>query len=300
MAILELGADLIGTLNKINVLFWPAVLDVKIPDLESIEDSGLDVCFFNGAIRTSENEHMARLLRKKSKNLVAFGTCAYGGGIPALANTTDRAQIFNCVYEDNPTTDNPNHVTPQMRVEVKEGQLGLPEFYDTVNTLDQMVEVDYYVPGCPPVGEQVQAVLKDMIEGRLPPKGSVIGASEKSLCNECKRVKGERKIGKIIRGYQSIPDTDNCLLDQGIICMGPATRGGCKAVCLEANMPCRGCYGPPPNVSDQGAKMLSALSSMFDVSDEEQIERIASSVPDPIGTFYRYYLARSLLRRTRR
>ncbi len=168
-----------------------------------------------------------------------------------------------------------------------------------MRTLDQTVDVDYYVPGCPPVGEQVAAVMGNIVGGKLPAKGSVIGASDRSLCDECKRVKGDRKIKKIVRTYEIVPDTEKCLFDQGIICMGPATRGGCGAQCLSANMPCRGCYGPVPGVLDQGAKMLSALSSNFDSENEEEIERIASGVVDPIGTFYRYGLARSLLRRAK-
>ena len=182
---------------------------------------------------------------------------------------------------------------------MNEGELTIPEFYNTVRTLDQTVDVDYYVPGCPPVGEQVAAVMGNVVGGKLPAKGSVIGASDRSLCDECKRVKGDRKIKKIVRTYEIVPDTEKCLLDQGIICMGPATRGGCGAQCLSANQPCRGCYGPVPGVLDQGAKMLSALSSNFDSENEEEIERIASGVVDPIGTFYRYGLARSLLRRAK-
>jgi F420-non-reducing hydrogenase small subunit len=298
IAVLELGKGLVDLSKKIDIVFWPVALDFKYSDVESMPDKGIDVCFFNGAIQTSENEHMAKLLREKSKILIAFGACANDGGIPALANTTSKEEIFKRVYQETPTTDNPKDAIPQTKVQVKEGVLSIPEFYNTVRTLDQTVDVDYFVPGCPPVGEQVTAVMNDILGGKLPPKGSVIGASDKSLCDECKRVKGDRKIKKIVRTYEIVPDTEKCLLDQGIICMGPATRGGCGAQCISANMPCRGCYGAVPGVLDQGAKMLSALSSNFDAESEEEIERIASGVLDPIGTFYRYTLARSLLRRT--
>jgi F420-non-reducing hydrogenase small subunit len=161
------------------------------------------------------------------------------------------------------------------------------------------VDVDYYVPGCPPVGEQVSKVIGQFVGGELPPVGAVLGASEKSLCHECKRVRTDRKISKIVRSYQTIPDPQKCLLEQGIICMGPATRGGCGSICLDANMPCRGCYGPLPKSIDQGAKMLSALSSIFDADSEEDIQRLVDSVPDPLGTFYRFGLAHSLMRRTK-
>jgi F420-non-reducing hydrogenase small subunit len=299
IAILELGEKLLEVATKIDIVFWPAAFDYKYSDLEAMPDRSIDVTFFNGAIQNSENENIAKLLRAKSKLLVSFGACAYGGGIPALANTTNREAIFKHVYGETATTDNPEKIYPQSKMSVKEGELTIPDFYNTVKTLDQTVDVDYFVPGCPPVGAQVAAVIDSFITGNLPPKGSVLGASNKSLCHECKRVKGDRKISKITRTYETIPDPERCLLEQGIICMGPATRGGCGAVCLEANMPCRGCYGALPKAMDQGGKMLSALSSLFDAESEEDIERLAKSIVDPIGTFYRFSLARSFMRRTK-
>ena len=299
IAILELGTKLVDLNKQIDIVYWPAALDFKYSDLETMPDGEIAVTFFNGAIQNSENEHIAKLLRQKSKVMVAFGACAYGGGIPALANTTNREQIFKHVYKETPTTENPQTIYPESKVEVDEGVLTIPELYDTVKTLDQTVDVDYYVPGCPPVGEQVSNVIDAFVTGNLPPKGSVMGASNKSLCHECKRTKGDRKVGKIVRTYETIPDPTRCMLEQGIVCMGPATRGGCGSVCLDANMPCRGCYGPLPNSIDQGAKMLSALASIFDAEDEETIARLVEQVPDPIGTFYRFGLARSLMRRTK-
>jgi F420-non-reducing hydrogenase small subunit len=300
IAIFELGAKLVDLSDKVDVVFWPAIFDYKYTDLESMPDESIDVTFFNGAIRNSENEDVAKLLRGKSKFLVAFGACAYGGGIPALANTTTRGEIFTSSYNETPSTVNPEKVVPQTTVQTIEGKLSIPEFYNTVKTLDQVVDVDYYVPGCPPVGEQVSEVINQFVDGNLPPKGAVLGASDKSVCHECKRVKTDRKITKLLRSYEVIPDPEKCLLEQGILCMGPATRGGCSSVCLHANMPCRGCYGPLPNVVDQGGKMLSALASVFEVENEEDVQKLAESVADPIGTFYRYGLAGSLMRRTKK
>jgi F420-non-reducing hydrogenase small subunit len=300
IAIFELGTRLIDVANKIDIVFWPAVFDYKYSDLEAMPEKSIDVTFFNGAIQNSENEHLAKLLRAKSKIMVAFGACAQLGGIPALANTTSRDQIFASSYVETPTTENPEKIMPHTEVQTKEGVLTIPEFYDTVKTLDQTVAVDYYVPGCPPVGDQVSKVINQFVEGTMPPKGAVLGASDKSLCDECKRTRTDRKITKIVRTYQTIPDPQKCLLEQGIICMGPATRGGCGSICLDANMPCRGCYGPLPKTIDQGAKMLSALSSIFDAETEEDIQRLADSVVDPIGTFYRFSLAYSLMRRTKK
>jgi F420-non-reducing hydrogenase small subunit len=87
------------------------------------------------------------------------------------------------------------------------------------------------------------------------------------------------------------------MLAQGVLCMGPATRGGCEALCINGNMPCTGCFGPTSRVQDQGGKILSAVASIVDSKDPKAIEQIMNSIPDPVGTFYRYGLPRSLLRR---
>ena len=94
-----------------------------------------------------------------------------------------------------------------------------------------------------------------------------------------------------------MPDPDLCLLEQGIVCLGPATRGGCGAKCVSAGVPCRGCYGLPAGVRDQGAKMVAALAGVIDSEDPEEIEGILSQIADPIGTFYRFSLPHSTLRR---
>ena len=69
-------------------------------------DNYIDVTLFNGAIRNSENEHMANLLRKKSKILVAYGSCSHLGGIPGLANFSTKEDIFRRVYEESESTVN--------------------------------------------------------------------------------------------------------------------------------------------------------------------------------------------------
>jgi F420-non-reducing hydrogenase small subunit len=153
------------------------------------------------------------------------------------------------------------------------------------------------VPGCPPQAHQTWAVFEAILKGELPPPGSVIGAGEKTVCDECQHVKEEKKVKQFFRIHEIIPDEKKCLLEQGIVCAGPATRSGCGALCPTANLPCRGCYGPPPGVVDQGAKLLSAVASVVDADTEEEAARIVSQIADPIGTFYRFGLAGSLLRR---
>jgi len=309
VALLDIDAKILDVHAIAEVVFWPIGFDGKLHDIESMPDKSITVSFYNGAIRNSENEHIAKVLREKSAVLIAFGSCACFGGTPGLANVTNREEVFKTVYSTE-STDNPKGITPQPQLKVPEGELELPVFYDTVKTLDEVVDVDYFMPGCPPtvnlIALAVDAVAKHVTEGApLPPKGAVI-ASDKTLCDECprERVEKDRRIERIYQSYEIKADPKKCLLDQGIICIGPATRAGCSAMCPKANMPCRGCMGPTKAVMDQGGSMLSALSSLLNITDsesklsEEQIMELMLQVKDPLGTFYAFTLPKSLLKRT--
>jgi len=301
IAVLDIDEKILDVIGVADILFWPVAMDFKYKDVEAMEDKSIDVCFFNGSVRTEEQEHLAKLLRKKSKILVAFGSCAVNGGIPGLANIANRDEIFNVAYLDNPSTDNPQKIVPRTSVNIEEGTLTLPEFYDTVKTLDQTVDVDYYLPGCPPTPDQVLTAVNAIVENKLPPKGSVIGPL-KSVCDECRFEKTEKKIKKIKRIYEVDKIEEKCLLEQGIICLGPATRGGCDARCLNANMPCTGCGGPTPNSLDQGAKMMSALASILGIENEEkmkdeEVQDLIDQIVDPVGTFYKYGLPSAIINR---
>ncbi|MEW5762529.1 MAG: oxidoreductase [Bacillota bacterium] len=299
VAILDIHEKIVDVANIADIVFWPVATDFKEKDVEGYPDGYIDVTLFHGAIRNSENEHYAQLLRRKSKILVAFGSCAVMGGIPGLANFKKREDILGWVYFESPSTQNKERVLPQTSTPVPEGELTLPSFYEEVKTLGDVVDVDYFMPGCPPAPHQIWAVLQVLASGNLPPKGAVVGASDKALCDECKRVKTEKKVKRFYRTYEIIPDPERCLLEQGIVCMGPVTRGGCGARCTSAHQPCRGCYGPLEGVVDQGAKYISALASIVDANTWEEAQEIIGHIPDPAGTFYRFGLPGSLLRRAR-
>jgi F420-non-reducing hydrogenase small subunit len=302
IAVVRLYEKILDVANNFEIVLWPCIMDFKYKDVEALPEKSILITLFNGAIRNSEQEHMARMLREKSQILVAYGACAHLGGIPGLGNVTNRQGIFERAYRETPSTVNEEGTYPQLSFQVPEGELTLPEFYDTVRALNQVVPVDYYIPGCPPSKEQTESVIETLIkvvsgEAELPPAGSVIGAAGKTVCDECPRIREEKSIKAIHRTYEIIPDPEKCLLDQGILCAGPATRGGCAAPCPQVNMPCIGCYGPAPGAIDQGAKLLSAVTSNIDSRDPEEIERILSAIPDSIAAFYMFGLPSSLLRR---
>lgn len=300
VAILDIHEKILDVNDACRIHLWPIAMDFKYKEVEELQDSFLDLTLFNGAVRNSENEELARLLRKKSKVMVAFGSCAHTGGIPALANLYDKTDLLNRVYVESESTVNPEKIIPTPKTEVEEGVVEIPEFYDRVYSLAQVVDVDYFVPGCPPNPERIWEVLELVISGKeLPPKGSVIGATNKSLCDECEREKmDDKKIAEFKRIDRMIPDPEICFLDQGLICLGPVTRGGCGQQCVKQSaVPCRGCYGLPPDISDQGAKMISSLASLIDSNDPDKIKEILDQQPDLAGYFYRFSMSESLLER---
>jgi F420-non-reducing hydrogenase small subunit len=158
--------------------------------------------------------------------------------------------------------------------------------------------VDYFMPGCPPVVDKIRSVLGAILEGQLPEPGAVVGADAKTNCDVCDRKKsgnGFVRIKEFKRPHEIIADPEICFLEQGLICCGPATRAGCGLPCIQANMPCRGCYGPPDGVVDQGAKLLSAIGAIVEMEEPEEVARAVESIVDPLGTYYRFGLPSSIL-----
>ena len=296
-AVVDLGEDLLAVVELVDVVFWPVALDFKRTDVEALSDGELAAAFINGAIRTSEQEEMVELLRHKSAAVVAFGSCATSGGIPGLANLYERDAILSTVYHEAPSLANDEGAQPAEESPVNEGVLRLPTFDTSVRTLDQVIDVDYYLPGCPPPARLIASAVTALVEGSLPDKGAVL-APDVALCSECPRAptKPEKLLVDVFRRpHQVHIDPELCLLAQGLICLGPATRAGCAAVCIGGNMPCTGCMGPMSGVSDYGAKALSAIASILDSNDEHEIALRTAEIVDPIGTFYRYSLPASLL-----
>ena len=299
IATLAIGDRILKLAEAADIMFWPVAIDAKYADVENMPDGSIDACLFNGAIRNSENEYLAKLLRRKSRIMIAYGSCACEGCIPGLANFFSAKEILQTVYIDTASSDNIDKVIPQTKVAVPEGELELPEFYNTVKTLAQTVDVDYFVPGCPPEESTTWMALEALISGNLPPRGTVIAPPSSSVCNDCPRIKNEKKIKSFHRPYEIITDPNICLLEQGILCCGIGTRGGCGALCPKANMPCTGCYGPVEGVRDQGSHILTAWASIIDSNDPDEINRILDGIVDPAGYAYRYSLSDSMINRAR-
>lgn len=272
ISLLDLHQELIGLLEHISIVSSP-VIDVKdIPEVT--------VGILEGAVGNEHNLHVLQEFRKKAKILVALGTCACFGGIPGLRNLYSKETILERGYVSTESTVD-GHVPSSSEI---------PPLLDTVQPLSAVVPVDYFIPGCPPLPSTIKSVLEALLRGEEP------ALPERNLCAECTRQHKELLIPKrefladSVVSYVELEyiDPDQCFLEQGVLCMGPATREGCHARCLKGNVPCRGCMGPTPGALEQGAKVINALASVLPAGGLMFME-------DMVGTGYRYSLPMSII-----
>ncbi len=297
-SVIDIGPRLIQIAEVADIVFWPAAIDTKYSDLQLFEDGSIAACFINGSIRMDEHEQMVRLLRKKARLVIAHGACAHIGGVYGLGNFYSTEDLLSYSYEHCPTLEHSSNAAFPSLSENSDTSMGLSRLLPMVSALDQVVPVDYYIPGCPPVPDWVFRAINAVL-GTEPFPDNRIFAEKKALCDSCPRRENKPdkiKLTRFKRPHESQLDPETCFLAQGILCLGPVTRGGCGSRCISANMPCRGCFGPLDNVFDQGMKGLSFLATLINDLTPDNIDEIISSIPDLGGILYRYSLPTSILR----
>jgi F420-non-reducing hydrogenase small subunit len=297
-SIFDLGQDLMKLAESAEIIFWPAAMDARYSDLQNISDGDIFATLINGAIQMEDHVRTARLLRKKSRYIIASGACAHMGGVIGLANLHRPEALLQRAYTDAETLISSSGAIPGYP---PSPDSPLPRLLERVRALNQVIEVDYYIPGCPPPADLVGNALFSLLENKLPPKGSIL-SENRPLCQSCPRkntLPEHLPVRRFKRFHETLWNPLQCFLDQGIICLGPSTRSGCQSRCISANMPCRGCLGPLNNVRDGGAKAIAFIASLINGTDSEEIEAIVSEIPDPAGLFYRYSLATSSAKRVK-
>lgn len=295
ISLLEVHEHLLDIVEAADIVFWPAAIDFKYDDVEALPDDSIDVCFINGAMRNAENNHIAELLRAKSKVLVAYGACSAFGGVPGLANLYSAEQMLERAFGTESTTPADTARPSASSVTAGGESAGLPGISGTVRALSDIVAVDYVLPGCPPAADQVWGVCQAIVAGELPAVPAIVGAGTKVVCDECSLPKRGRRVSRFVRSHEIVPEPDWCLLEQGVVCVGPATRSGCGGQCTSVLMPCRGCYGCAGDSIDQGAAMVAVLGTIVDSENEQVILDTIAEVVDPAGTFYCFTLPTSVL-----
>ncbi len=287
VTILDIGEPLLDLLPQLEFVHMPVIMDHKYYGQMGEKDFEIpeaDVGLISGGIRNEENARIALEMRKKCKILVAVGSCANFGGIPALANLYTLPDLMDTVYRKTKSTeaaDNPS--------------LDLPPLKDRVYALSEVVKVDVGLPGCPTTPELIAQAITALLAGKS------ITLTERSVCDDCPTKREKKVISTLKRPLdkadlqpgQSYEEV-RCLMEQGYLCLGPATRTGCGGSdkiprCIRAYMPCRGCFGPIRAGTNPMVDLMSAISSIG--LDAKQIE-------DRMATFNRFVGVTGRLRPT--
>ena len=268
VTILDIGEPLLDLLPALQFVHMPVLMDHKYfgqtGEGTELEIPQAEVGIISGGVRNEKEKHVAEAMRKSTKTLVALGSCACFGGIPAMANMFKLEELYEKVYRGSKTTD--AAATPSEN---------LPPLLDSIKAVDEVVKVDVYIPGCPTTPGLIVEALTALLAGKpfvLP---------ERSVCDECP-VKREKKAsgGTIDRPLRAMDfkqgqpwETTRCYMEQGILCLGPVTRAGCATAsegeggvkvprCVKGYMPCRGCFGPIRKGANPLVDMMGALTSI--------------------------------------
>ncbi|NIO16823.1 MAG: methyl viologen-reducing hydrogenase [Deltaproteobacteria bacterium] len=277
VTILDIGEPLLDLLPKLQFVHMPVLMDHKIfgqrGEKEKMEIPEAEVGIISGGIRNEENRELAKEMREKCKTLIALGSCACFGGIPALANQFTVDELYEKVYRGSKTTDSAPNPTDEV-----------PPLTDRVYALDEVVDVDLYIPGCPTAPDIVAEAITSLLQGKA------FELPERSVCDDCPVKREEKADISLKRPLEPIIPMDakleesRCFMEIGYLCLGPVTRTGCGGSektprCVKGRMTCRGCFGPIRKDANQLVDMMGALTS---IGLDPRV------IPDRAATFQRY------------
>ncbi len=278
VTILDIGEPLLDVLSQVQIVHMPVIMDHKLfgqtGEKAEMEIPEAEVGLISGGVRNEEHKKLAQEMRKKCKTLIALGSCACYGGVPALANQYATEELLEKVYRGSVTTD-------------KDGipSTDIPAMTDRVYAVSEVVKVDLQLPGCPTTPEMVAGALISLLEGKP------FSLNTKSVCDECPLIREKKAVSTLKRRLEApaftpgAPLTEmRCHMEQGFLCLGPATRGGCGGSegtprCIKAYQPCEGCFGPLSEKANPMVDMMGALATIG--LDPKQI-------PDRAATFNRF------------
>lgn len=229
-AIIQNQSHLARITDHADVVYCPMLMDA-----DTI--GNIDIALVDGAVRTREDELLLLEIRSKSRFLAAWGSCAAFGGIPAMANQYELEEILEESY---------GQAMDPFSYYLSKGEANDPhletaetgELLRKARKLDEVVRVDFFLPGCPPL----PTLIPDLIEEL---KGKNPAATIKPLvCAECPRKPNRRKPFEMRLFPAGKMEPGICLVSQGVVCLGQVTKGGCNAACPSGGLPCWGCRGP--------------------------------------------------------
>ncbi len=210
----------------------------------------VDILLVSGGVRTDEDLYNLRRAVRCADQVVAVGTCAISGGVASLGNRDEVREIFLN----------------------QEARRHVPRLLPKCRPIDAVVEVDRYLPGCPPTPELFMAVLYDTPDFE----------PSRTVCQECGRRKlKDRRPDHLIGFQRGEVEPGICLINQGYLCVGSSTRGGCRALCTRPGHPCIGCRGPSDVfIEKESEAWLESIKRVFtamtDIPEEELDQALRS------------------------
>jgi F420-non-reducing hydrogenase small subunit len=229
--------------ERFDLVYMPLVVTAyDVPDV--------DVLLISGGVRSDEDLYHLRQAVRHAKRVIAVGTCAISGGVANLGNRDDVRALFMSQSE----------------------RRHLPRLLPKSQPVDSFVNIDLYLPGCPPTPELFMAALLQ------PPDFQV----SKVVCQECMRKKLKELRPDHLLGFEHgevLPEI--CLINQGYLCVGSSTRGGCRALCTRPGHACVGCRGPSDILIDKDStawleSIQRVFESLTNVPGEELREGLVS------------------------
>lgn len=231
-------------IDHYRLMYMPLVISAySVPDV--------DVLLVSGGVRNNEDLHNLRKAAGHGKQVIAVGTCAISGGVANLGDRDDVRRLFLS----------------------QEERLHVPYLLPRSQPIDAIIPVDRYLPGCPPTAELFMALLFDT-PGFVP---------NKSVCVDCGRVKDRSIRPKHLLGFRQGDVKSNlCLINQGFLCVGSSTRGGCRAPCTRAGNPCVGCRGPSDAfIEKESTEWLVSIQRVFESMTDIPPDEINAALRSP-------------------
>ncbi|TFF85351.1 MAG: hypothetical protein EU551_04225 [Promethearchaeota archaeon] len=236
-SLLNAHLGLLGILPELEIVYWPAVVDFKLDSLEARDENEVLVGFIEGSIRTNEDYHCVELMREKCQLIISFGSCACYGNVHGLGNQWKKNELVErkFVTAESIADEDPKEPTEHV-----------PGFRDYLVVVDDVIDVDAYISGCPPKPEQIVSSVQFLLGQKDFPM------SDTPFCNECPLNDG------------------GCILEEGTLCFGPVTSAGCSLKCPNEGDPCVGCFGPSKTAHARADKLVDLTSNLGDISSGEK------------------------------
>jgi F420-non-reducing hydrogenase small subunit len=224
VAVVDLHEKLLNVVEDVEFVRAPVLMDEKgYPEA--------DIGLVEGAVRSEHDRKALQKMRASVKTLVAFGSCAVFSGPSGIGWLYSREEILATVYNSGPTNAGQERPGPDV-----------PTLEASVVPIDEVVPVDFYLPGCPPSPYFIAAALKRLLSSDSPV------LTGQSVCAGCNRKMTKNPGAALRKGAVTAEDDKTCFLSQGVICLGSVTLNRCLSPCPKTGVVCTGCNGPRPDV----------------------------------------------------